>query len=458
MRSATQRGGRRQSDIHLQMNRYFKRNFIFAANRYEEWQGGYCINRGDINCVITAEFSGNLMRVFLSNTADLHILSNFEFEMDGSMILRDRIQYIHSTYDFNPVVPIVCHLFFANGTIDYVRFAMTNPDRIIEFYGQLDKLNQPNIHHDECNKKLDTAQSIMDELNSYGMLSLDPLMERAVKLYNSNSNVQDFDQAKSIVEALKLFVKCNELDLAEHRHHTSPYRPKILAFIALCNYNIGNINRAYQIARKASDAIDDAISSITAFTNISRSLFGEETINNLINAIEREYLDYIDKHVNYHDINENIIDTTCLDKSINLRELIKILIDAISNIQAEFLKIGERHGDPILSFQNNKALEMYKVVLYFAWEKYNFGWHGDFWNEENDSVLEYRMFEIQPTEIINALLKSLRDSSPFRMIDQNDMITHGLITIYEDLIQKMDSKNQTQTHQTLSLSTHRSTT
>lgn len=53
-------------------------------------------------------------------------------------------------------------------------------------------------------KTLDTAQSIMNELKSYGMLSLDPLMERAVKLYNDNSNVSNLDQAKFIVEALKL--------------------------------------------------------------------------------------------------------------------------------------------------------------------------------------------------------------------------------------------------------------
>lgn len=265
------------------MNRYFKRNFIFAANRYEEWQGGYCINQGHINCVITAEFSGDLMRVFLSNIEDLRILENFEFEMDVSNILGDRIQYVHSTSDFNPLVPIVCHLFFANETVDYVRFAMTNPDRIIEFYGTLEELDQPNSHHYEYNKTLGTAQSIMNELKSYGMLSLEPLMERAVKLYNNNSNIRSLEQAESIVEALKLFVKCNELDLEEHEDRTSAYRPKILMFIALCNYKINNIDRAYKIAQRALDAIDDAISD-SPFTGISRSFYGEETINNLINV------------------------------------------------------------------------------------------------------------------------------------------------------------------------------
>lgn len=30
-------------------NRFLKTNFIFKANRYEEWQGGACISRGSID-------------------------------------------------------------------------------------------------------------------------------------------------------------------------------------------------------------------------------------------------------------------------------------------------------------------------------------------------------------------------------------------------------------------------
>lgn len=424
------------------MNRYFKRNFIFAANHYEEWQGGHCLNQGHIKCVITAEFSGDLMRVFLSNIEELHILKNFEFEMDGSMILDDRIQYVHYTSDFNPLVPIVCHLFFANGTIDCVRFAMTNPDRIIEFYGKLEKLDQQNSHHDEYTKTLSTAQGIMNELKSYGMLSIAPLMERAVKLYNNNSNVHNLEQARSIVEALKLFVKCNELDLQEHEDNVSAYRPKILMFIALCNYKINNIDRAYKIAHKALDAIDDAISD-SPITGIPRSFYGAETIDNLIHVIEQKYIDSIDRDLNYDEIDENIIDTTFIDKlssnnsQVISKELIKTLIDTISDIQIEFLKIGEIEGNSTIAFENNQILEIYKVVLYFAWEKYNYGCHSDFWND-GDSMIEYMMFEIQPTAIINDLIKSLKESSPFRMIEQNGMITNGLIAVYEDIITKIN--------------------
>lgn len=78
---------------------------------------------------------------------------------------------------------------------------------------------------------------------------------------------------------------------------------------------------------------------------------------------------------NYYEIDENIIDTTFLDKlstSNNSRvndiskEFIKALIDAISKIQNEFTKIGKRNGDSALAIKNNQMLEMYKIALYFA--------------------------------------------------------------------------------------------
>ena len=173
-------------------------------------------------------------------------------------------------------------------------------------------------------------------------------------------------------------------------------------YIALCNYKINNIDRAYKIAQKALDAINEAISD-SPLIGIPRSYYGEETINNLISVIENKYSNSINRDSNYYEIDENIIDTTFLDKlstSNNSRvndiskEFIKALIDAISKIQNEFTKIGKRNGDSALAIKNNQMLEMYKIALYFAWEKYNYGCHSDFW-KEGDSMFEYMMFEMQ---------------------------------------------------------------
>ena len=88
--------------------------------------------------------------------------------------------------------------------------------------------------------------------------------------------------------------------------------------------------------------------------------------------------------------------------------------------------------------KNNQILEMYKNVLYFAWEKYKYGWHSDFW-EEGHSMFDYMMFEMKARDVISELNEVLKESSPFRMIEKNGAITKALIDICEDLLKKLDS-------------------
>lgn len=126
------------------MTKIFRSSFIFIADRYEEWQLGRCISSGHIDTTITAKVVGNKIHFELSDINKLRILQSFEFDILGRdyCILPDRIQYVHTTSDFDPITPVVCHIFYTMDTINYVRFAMTNPDRIIEFYGHVDKHTQ----------------------------------------------------------------------------------------------------------------------------------------------------------------------------------------------------------------------------------------------------------------------------------------------------------------------------
>lgn len=135
-------------------NTLYNTDFRYAANRYEEWRGGKCISRGPISTVINAEIKGNIIHFELDNIGDISMLKSFDLYIYGEnhCILPDRIQYFRPTSDFNPSEPIVCHLFCKGTTIDYVRFAMTNPDRIVEFYGDLvqvgqKSINKPSGHH-----------------------------------------------------------------------------------------------------------------------------------------------------------------------------------------------------------------------------------------------------------------------------------------------------------------------
>ena len=113
---------------------YYNKSFCFQANRYEEWQAGQCVSSGPISTRIEVISDNNYLKFELKKIGTLRILTQFDFNAQNSNLLHDRIQYVRPS-DFNPIDPVVCHLFCNDGKLNCVRFAMTNPDRIIEFYG-----------------------------------------------------------------------------------------------------------------------------------------------------------------------------------------------------------------------------------------------------------------------------------------------------------------------------------
>jgi hypothetical protein len=431
-------------------NRFYKTNFVFVANRYEEWQAGRCISQGTIQTEIIAEVSGNTIHFELDDIGKIRMLKSFDFDIYGEdyCILPDRIQYSYGTSDFNPIVPMVCNIFYSGNTMQYVRFAMTNPDRLVEFYGSLVKLGQPSNGRRKVNEgNIDTsAETILKELRSYGMVKADAIMERAVKLYNDNANVTSIDQAKKIIESLKLFVKAYQLDEEEHEEPGSPLKCKILMFIALCNYTIDNINRAYCIAKQGLDAINEAIEN-SHFTGIPRSMYGEDTIKELMDAIETNRYDEVTDEDDYYEIDPEEIDTTRFeeiagqseeDSDKPSKQQIKLMIETISHVQEQFVKTAERLGDSMRGFQIKQSLEAFKLPLFFAWRGYKYGWHTD-WCEEGDSLFPFMMFEADLKKNTQDLIDLLRTQSPFAQIERNSMITNTLISIYSTFISDIDN-------------------
>ena len=112
---------------------------------------------------------------------------------------------------------------------------------------------------------------------------------------------------------------------------------------------------------------------------------------------------------------------------------LKMLIEAIGNIQEQFTKIGEMTGNAMMAWQNNQVMEIYKNPLLMAWQEYQYGWHSDFW-EEGHSMLGYMQFEINAEEILGKLLETLDENSPFARIERNLAITNGLRIVYKDLL------------------------
>ena len=433
------------------MTKVYKSNFRFIANRYEEWQGGRCISRGEIDTEILAEVSGNTIHFELDDIADLRILQSFDFYCGNvdSADLGDRIQYSYATSDLNPIVPMVCHLFYSGNRIEYVRFAMTNPDRLIEFYGEMVELGQPSTgsrSQSSANTSV-TAEEVMEDLDERGMLNVDTLMEKAIILYNNNADANSIKKTEAVSEALKLFVEaCNlERDAVEDGDKDySIWMPKILLYIALCNYKLDNINSAYYIAKKALAEID-TVEEHSIISGISREIYGESTIKELISIIENDHWDDVDEGMDVDDVDETEVD---LDNFYNLKRKIEResnavgnpeaqriiqLVEVVSKVQSQFWEACSHTGVNTQKFQLHELFNVIKNALYYSWEKLGCGHHSDFW-EEGDSMFNYMMFEMGPEERIKAIINMLEESSPFALVERNSAITNGLLSVFRKVV------------------------
>lgn len=286
-----------------------KKNFQFRSNRYEEWQAGQCISQGSVDVLITAEANGDGLHVELTNIGNLRIVKSFSFEKCD--ILPDRVQFVHGSYDFNPIVPFVCHIFYNGTTISYVRFAMTNPDRLIEFYGceiEYKPIIKTSLGSEETYTF--SAEKTIQELKSYGMLNTAAIMERAVPAYNSNSNIVTIENGENILECLKLFVKAYQMEKAEKKVGISLI-PKILMFISLCNYKIYNINQAYCVAKQGLDAIGEIIEK--SCLSFPKEILGADTLEEIVNIIEQEHFSEITNRGDYYNIDPTNVDSSKLN-------------------------------------------------------------------------------------------------------------------------------------------------
>lgn len=220
-------------------------------------------------------------------------------------------------------------------------------------------------------------------------------------------------------------------------------------FIALCNYKIGNINRAYCVAKQAIDAIDEVMKN-SAISGFPKSALGAETLEDLISTIENNHSNSIDYDEYYNDvdpleINSKKIDNIiyCSNNEINnnvakpSKELIKKMIEVISQVQIQFDEVAEQLGVDIRGFQIRQNLETFKLPLFFAWQAYKYGWHTD-WCEEGDSLFPFMMFEIDLKKNIKKLIDQLQSESPFAQIERNSAITNTLISIYTAFINDID--------------------
>lgn len=143
----------------------YKKTFVFKANCFEEYENGKCVNQGAVECTIQAHemyfdpydvFSMAEFNELGSKVGGSDVDGGMSFSLTGNIpsgintkfnlpiieeddVLPDRIQYGRLTNRpwKDSKEPVVCNIF---NNMKCIRFAMTSPLRIIEFYGNFTKI------------------------------------------------------------------------------------------------------------------------------------------------------------------------------------------------------------------------------------------------------------------------------------------------------------------------------
>lgn len=173
----------------------------------------------------------------------------------------------------------------------------------------------------------------------------------------------DKKDANSMKKALEHFVSANKMI-----EETNIGRPKVLYFLALVNYLIGNINRSYLIANKAKRSIDIAIENSMITMDNMRKMLGENDIVMLINHLEDKVT-----HVptDNDDFDENEMDLSHVNKLYETKDekVIKAnyTIDDLSKdvIMATFSGMS-RTKDQLVYFDKSKGNVLVYVKGYFT--------------------------------------------------------------------------------------------
>lgn len=433
------------------MESIFRNNFRFIAIRYEEWQALRCISKGQSEAEIIAEvIDDDTIRFKIEDADDLNILKDFTFELSdpNTEILPDRIQYVHSTADFNPIVPIVCHIFHKNNTVEYIRFAMTNPDRLIELYGHVTEISQPQRLKPQSKTDYTgvTAESIIQELKSYRMYQSDAVMERAVRLYNENSESKEESGIRLVIESLKLFVIVYKMLLNEQQQTGSlpPLMTKVIMFLSLGNLTIANFDKAYKLAKLGLDYIE-MVQKNSMLVGFSDDFFGADKMREVIEYIEDNLDDTMYSSEGYKDVDPCIIDTDIIERyfsgSLNdvlSKDFIHKISSRIDN-DIEWINNYARSKGITKMVPLAKIFMAFRVPLAYYWEYAGYGSPRDL-NLTPDELLSLLSYVKDPITPIKMATKSLQDENPLGVVDKD--ICSLLIPIYKAIVDKLEKEDK----------------
>jgi len=177
----------------------------------------------------------------------------------------------------------------------------------------------------------------------------------------------DKKDASSMKKALEHFVSANKMT-----EDNDVGKPKILYFLALGNYMIGNIEMSYKIAHKAKRSIDIAIENSVIRMDNMRQVLGENDIDTMINHIEEKFPQYIihtqkdndnfdENELNFNHVNK--LYKTTEEQVIKANYSINDLSSDV--IMATFTGMN-RTNDELVYFDKSKGTVLMYVQGYFS--------------------------------------------------------------------------------------------
>ncbi len=264
-------------------------------------------------------------------------------------------------------------------------------------------------------------------------MSSEALFNQAVSLIRENDSMRNSKEAWNIARALQFLIEANKLE-----PEITPLKIKIIIAMASCNYQIDNLDYAYNCAMIAKEKIDEYIKSGgSPFDETStRKLLREEDCDEIIDAVKR-----------YGAGQSRLMDNFVLNAfcTINLRKVfppkdecsftrneLYQLIHAIEKTKNAITSQAHAHGDYQIAERVESIFNVYKYPLYYIWQKYRFGRDEEVWVEGED-MMSYQIFVSNINENTDELILMLRNNNPFTPLSNGATITQLLHKILGDL-------------------------
>ena len=219
------------------------------------------------------------------------------------------------------------------------------------------------------------------------------LFKQASALIRENYSLRNSEEAWNIARALKILIEANKLE-----PEITPLKIKIIMAMASCNYQIDNLNYAYNCAIIAKEKIDEYIKSDSPFDALStRRLLREEDCDEIIEAVKRSgerYSRLVDNHVLTTLNTDNLRKVFPPKNEVSFtKDELYHLIHAIEQTKNAITLQACRNGDYQYVGQVESVFNMYKYPLYYIWKKYKFGRDEEVW-VEGESMLPYQILHL----------------------------------------------------------------